>query len=108
VQTEERPVKLQTAVFVHVDNYQAVNVDEAYDDLVLRLYLNENLSRYIRGTTTPFLTERLSFGPYIPPLDCAEAYARRVAVMHHLLQITKIRYISGTAQYVHDRILSWF
>ncbi len=95
VATQVDPVELKRVVLVHIDQTQQLNV-QTKNDLVLRLLLNENFSRYIRSTTTTLLGgEHYEFLGYIPSMDTPEFYAKRRRLITYLLDTAGVTYVSG-------------
>lgn len=94
-------VEIAVVAFVHVDMEYVGLVDEPGDTLVHRLNLHENAVRYIRGTSTPWLSGG-SFGPYVPPLDAPDAHDRRAATLERLM--ARSRYVAGPPAAVAEHL----
>jgi len=101
VELARNRVQNRVTALVHVDESQRGVHTESADGLALRLFLNENFSRYIRSTCTTMLGgSDYEFMGYIPSLDSENLYAMRVALINKLLKLPGIRYISGPSRLV--------
>jgi hypothetical protein len=98
-------VYLNTAFVVHVDETKKDLYVSSADTLTNRLYLNENFSRYIRGTCISLLTEEGYLG-YIPSFDSKNKFAKRKKVIDNLFGKHEIRFVSGPLEKVTDYIIS--
>lgn len=84
-----------------------VHVDETMDELYAtsasnmdtRLYLNENMSRYIRGTAIALFGQGSQFMGYVPSLDSPDFFSMRVGLIEALISATEMMYLSGN---LHD------
>lgn len=93
------------AFHLHIDDRQKELFEEPADDLPMRLFLNENLSRYIRTTSTTMLGgDRYDILGYIPSLDTKELFVYRKNLINRLLYDIRIIYLSGTIKHVAQRI----
>jgi hypothetical protein len=97
-------VPITKSYLVHVDE----TMDELYttsaDKMDTRLYLNENMSRYIRGTAIALFGQGSQFMGYVPSFDSLDFFNMRVELIETLISNTKIAYLSGnlhdTCQYI--------
>lgn len=95
------PIALKRLVLVHVDHNQRHLTVQSKNDLVLRLMLNENFSRYIRSTTTTLLGgECYEFLGYIPSMDTPEFFEKRRRLITYLLDTLGATYVSGRIEEV--------
>jgi hypothetical protein len=95
---------LTKAYIVHVDETKDEVFVKAADNLITRLYLNENFSRYIRGTCVAILGQGLKHLGYVPSFDSEELFSHRVVVMEQLLSEYSMMYISGPLMKVVEYI----
>jgi hypothetical protein len=100
--SEEMP--LGGAFLVHVDETKKNVLVKSADTVVSRLYLNENFSRYIRGTCLALLGEKLRYLGYIPSFDSATLFAKRAKLMDRLFTEYSMKYVSGPLGEVVDFI----
>jgi hypothetical protein len=98
-------VYLNAAFVVHVDETKKDLYVSSADTLVNRLYLNENFSRYIRGSCLSLLTKEGYLG-YIPSFDSKSRFTKRKKVIVDLFENHKIRFVSGPLEKVADYIIS--
>lgn len=61
----------------------------------LRLYLNENFSRYIRGGSVTLLDQHFSFLGYVPSLDSPSLFQNRARLMDRMIKTPSMLYVSG-------------
>jgi|GEM_PF-1301500 len=88
---------------VHIDESSTSLLVQKDDTLVTKLFLNENFSRYIRGTSLALLVgEKLEFLGYVPSYDKIEFYDFRVRLIEAIM--SRIFYISGSLNAVSDYI----
>lgn len=80
---------------VHVDE----TMDELYtasaDKMDTRLYLNENMSRYIRGTAIALFGQGSQFMGYVPSFDKPLFFNTRVRLIEKLIADSRMMYLSG-------------
>ncbi|MCK4295284.1 MAG: hypothetical protein KAX28_01340 [Candidatus Marinimicrobia bacterium] len=106
-ETCQYPVEINKVYFLHIDNEQnELHVTPA-DNLVNRLYLNENFSRYIRMTVSTILCgDKNDFCGYYPSLDSEVFYYNRINFINKLVYSIGIQYISGplssAANYIYN------
>jgi hypothetical protein len=92
---------------IQITKSYLVHVDETMDDLYTvsankmdtRLYLNENMSRYIRGTAIALFGEGSQFIGYVPSFDMASFFNMRVRLMEVIISDTGMMYVAGS---LHD------
>lgn len=98
-------VPLTHPFIVHVDEaMDSIHTRDMSEDLVTRLNLYENFTRYIRGSCT-ITTSQNGFGYYVPSLDNEEIYRRRVSSIEALIN-HPIEYISGSKSSLIDYIIN--
>lgn len=108
VQTCEGGIPITKSYLVHVDE----TMDELYvtsaDKMDTRLYLNENTSRYIRGTAIALFGQGLQFMGYVPSFDSSDFFNMRVGLTETLISDTEMVYLSGnlhnTCQFIVKEI----
>lgn len=103
VQQTNRPIV--RAFMVHVDENQGEVYSDAANNLVTRLYLNENFSRYIRSTCTVMLgNDSYDLMGYIPSLDSKRLFEMRKSIIAAVLGQADLRYVSGDSKSLADHI----
>ena len=103
VQLDPRPIS--QAFMVHVDEKQRDIYAGTADNLVTKLYLNENFSRYIRSTCTMMLgDDNYDLMGYIPPLDSEALFMMRRGIITMLLDQANLRYVSGDSKSLADHV----
>ena len=108
IQKQKTSVPLRGVFIVHIDETQESVYINKIDDLVTRLFLNENFSRYIRSTCTTMLGgERYDILGYIPSLDNRSLFERRKALINHMIYDVGIYYISGKSEDITETICDW-
>lgn len=100
IRTEKNPVKITKAFYVHLRNdFSKLFLRRIYKKETLymgRLYLYEELTRYIRGTCIPILRgPDLKLGDYLPSLDKPEYHKWRLNLINWLIEDLGLYYISG-------------
>lgn len=95
ISTELNPVPLSMIIRInlHNDNTQLVCLREKLPILAELLRLNENLSRYIRGVTTPLQIKNGNITGYYPSLDTKELCEMRNIMINRLINETPFYYI---------------
>lgn len=83
-------------VNIHPAQSEAIRVTGVTDGLTERLRLFENLSRYIRGVTTPLALTESHISGYIPSLDNPILSSMRNQLIERLLKLP-FYYISGNS-----------
>ncbi len=84
---------------IHVDEtMEYLYIDNA-DKIDTKLYLNENMSRYIRGTAIALFSKESHFMGYVPSYDTLDFFAMRVELTETLISNIGIVYLSGN---LHD------
>jgi hypothetical protein len=68
---------------------------DSADKMSTRLYLNENMSRYIRGTAIALFSEGSKFIGYVPSFDSPDFFNMRVRLTEALISNTEMMYLSG-------------
>jgi hypothetical protein len=101
---EETP--LCGTFLVHVDETKDGLFIKSADSLVTRLYLNENFSRYIRGTCIALLGENLQYLGYVPSFDSETLFAKRTKLMDRLITEYSMKFVSGPLEKVVKYIAS--
>lgn len=101
------PVIIVGVYLLHIDNNQLDMSIENADNLVTKLYLNENFSRYIRMTCSPVLTgENLEYSAYLPSFDRESYFWKRIDLINTLLYKLGITYLSGSLAAVSTWIVN--
>ncbi|MEI7777576.1 MAG: hypothetical protein WCI52_03120 [bacterium] len=83
---------------VHVDETMNELYTTSADRMDTRLYLNENMSRYIRGTAVALFGGSSQLMGYIPSFDTPDFFDMRVRLIEGLILSTKMVYLSGSLQ----------
>lgn len=91
---------------VHVDETMENIYTTSADKMDTRLYLNENMSRYIRGTAISLFGERSRFIGYVPSYDTPEFFAMRVRLTETLISTTGMMYVAGNLYDISRHIVS--
>ncbi|MBU1092432.1 hypothetical protein KJ836_02060 [Patescibacteria group bacterium] len=105
IELQTQPIPLELVVLVHIDQNQQQLMVQPKSDLVLRLLLNENFSRYIRSTTTTLLGgDHYEFLGYIPSMDTPEFFEKRKRLISYMLDTLGVVYISGRVEDVVNAI----
>jgi len=99
VSTCEGEVLITKSYLVHVDETMEELYTSSADKMDTRLYLNENMSRYIRGTAIALFGQGSQFMGYVPPFDSSDFFNMRVGLTEALISDTKMVYLSGN---LHD------
>src|SRR3989338_4936614 len=95
VEVETEQVEVASVFLVRLDHSSAKGVEiSQVNKQWARLYLYENLSRYIRRTNLPiFAGSDEQYCLYPPDLDAPELHQKRVAMMEAL--VSKMQHVSG-------------
>jgi hypothetical protein len=99
VATRDECLPITQSYLVHVDETMECLYSTNADRMDTRLYLNENMSRYIRGTAVALFSEQSHFLGYVPSYDTSNLFAMRVKLMEALIADTGMMYIAGN---LHD------
>lgn len=99
-------VSLGSAYFVHVDETKTDLFVKSANNVVNRLYLNENFSRYIRGTCIALLDDKLRYLGYVPSFDSKVLFAKRAKLIERLFSEYSMKFVSGPLGKVVDYIVS--
>lgn len=99
VPTCEGETPITKSYLVHVDETMDKLYTASADKMDTRLYLNENMSRYIRGTAIALFGQGLRFMGYVPSFDSSDFFNMRVGLTEVLISGTKMVYLSGN---LHD------
>lgn len=91
---------------VHVDETMEELYTTSADKTDTRLYLNENMSRYIRGTAIALFADNSRFMGYVPSFDTSDFFNMRVELTENLISQSKMRYLSGNLQDTCQYIIS--
>jgi hypothetical protein len=101
---EKQPQSVRSVYIVHVDELQKDVFEGPADNLLNRVYLNENLSRHIRGSCILLLKENRSTLGFVPSLDTQVLFDRRAKLIDRLFGELKMTYISGPAHKIAEVI----
>lgn len=99
VATCDGQVPITKSYMVHVDETMNELYIASADKMDTRLYLNENMSRYIRGTAIALFGQSSQFMGYIPPFDSLDFFNMRVGLTEALISNTMMVSLSGN---LHD------
>ncbi len=99
VPTCEEETLITKSYLVHVDETMGELYTTSADKMDTRLYLNENMSRYIRGTAIALFGQDSRFVGYVPSFDSSDLFNMRVGLTEALISDTKMVYLSGN---LHD------
>jgi len=109
VSTEKKLIKIQGAYYVHLFDNSSVplftkRINSSEDLYMGRLYLYEELTRYIRGGCIPVLKGfKPELANYLPSLDRQEYHEWRVRLIDWLIESLGLYYVSGSI----DRICNF-
>lgn len=114
ISTKNGPIKITQAFYVHLENDPSaplyIKKINKNDTLYMgRLYLYEELSRYIRGTCIPLLKgSKPDIANYLPSLDKPEYHKHRVDLINWIIDELGLYYIAGgmdaICNYINSRI----
>lgn len=94
LRTTLAPTDVTKVFLVHIDVSGAPLYERSADSLATRLYLHEELSRYIRGTAvTAFSRSKKNSLGYIPSLDSVTRFHRRDIFVERVVR--NATYVSG-------------
>lgn len=99
------PTVIYHSYLIHIDETKNKLYVNDIQKLSTQLYLNENLSRYIRGTSIALFTNKLDFWDYVPSLDSPDLFKMRVSIIKQIINPLKIKYISGNLAMVTQEII---
>lgn len=92
----EGPKKLRLIVRINIhSNNSGITSTHPLDRTIEMLRLYENMSRYIRGVTTPFALTEEGIGGYFPSLDDEDMNNKRNSLINWLLGQIPFFYISA-------------
>lgn len=105
IEIEKNRIGLDKAFLVHVDETQEELLVNRKLDLSDKLYLNENFSRYIRNTTTTFLSgNNYDYRGFIPSFDNELFYLNRLKILDTILNKGELCYVSGKSLMISNYI----
>ncbi len=88
---------------IHIDNTKKkLDVANA-NNVINKLYFNENFSRYIRNTCTATMYKN-DIVADIPSFDCEEFFAQRKKLINYIFNNSKVLYLSGNLKDVTEYI----
>ncbi len=91
---------------VHIDEtMDQVHITNA-NPLDTKLYLNEDTSRYIRGTAISLFGKGTKFAGYVPSFDTHEFYNMRTELIESLISKIKVIYTAGSLHSTCNYIIS--
>lgn len=99
-------VPIARSYLVHVDETMECPYVVCVGEMDIKLYLNENMSRYIRGTAVSLFDEESHFMGYVPSFDTPDFFAGRVKLMESLISQTEMMYLSGSLKDASQYIVS--
>lgn len=98
IEVQDEPTEVKVSAIVHVDESQEkIFVREETDNLVSRLVMYENFSRYIRGSCLPGLDKDRRFLYCLPSLDTPELFEKRTGLIERILN-QPLLYVSGRSK----------
>lgn len=104
LRTKSGPVDVTRAYFVHIDDMGDTLVTKSADTLGTRLYLHEQLSRYIRATAIMLFDRRdQTVVGFLPSLDTPDLLRRRVALVERI--ISQGSYVAGRLDHVAQFVM---
>jgi|GEM_PF-6561697 len=108
IQTRDHSVEVKLSALVHVDEAQEkLFVRDESKNLVSRLVIYENFSRYIRGSCVPGLDKDKHFMYCLPSLDNPVLFEKRTRLIERVLN-QPLMYVSGrskeVAQFIQKEI----
>jgi len=107
VPTSTEPVEIKHIYRLHIDNSQNKLYSHKTTDLGTKLTLNEELSRYIRNTTTALVTgSDFRLSGYVPSLDTPDYFWKRAETIRVMTEEIGIQYISGPLDQAAEFIIS--
>jgi hypothetical protein len=99
-------VSLLNVFLVHIDETKDNLLVKSADTIVNRLYLNENFSRYIKGTCITLFGEKLNYLGYVPSFDSKLLFLKRANIMELLFAKYSMKFVSGSLEKVTEYIFS--
>lgn len=106
IKTCDSPVSLKKIFLVHVDETKNDLIVKSADNLVNRLYLNENFSRYIRGTCISLFEENFRYLGYTPSFDSELLFQKRAKIMESFFSEFSMKFVSGSLERISEYIYS--
>lgn len=104
VAVQRGEVAIKNVYLVHIDESSSSLFVKSDDTLVTKIFLNENFSRYIRGTCLSILGgANLDILGFVPSYDRVELFEFRKRLISIIMD--KIQYISGPLEAVTDYIV---
>ncbi len=91
---------------VHVDETMKYLYVNSADRIDTKLYLNENMSRYIRGTAIALFSEESHFMGYVPSYDTPAFFTMRVKLIETLISNIGIVYLAGSLNDICQHLVS--
>ncbi len=110
ISIEKNPVNIIKAFYVHLNNNPLASlyvrkIGDAETLYMGRLFLYEELSRYIRGVCIPiFGGSEFYLGNYLPSLDKSLYHNNRLNLINWLIENLGFYYISGSMDAICDFI----
>jgi len=99
IAVRDEPTPIRKSYLIHIDETMDQLYTTSANNIDTRLYLNENMGRYIRGTAISLFDINSQLMGYIPSFDTPELFGMRVELMETIISTTKIVYLSGN---LHD------
>ncbi len=99
-------IPIVSSYLVHVDETMEDVYVTSADKMDTRLYLSENMSRYIRGTAIALFDNQARFLGYVPSFDTPDFFTMRVSLVEAIISTTGATYLSGNLQNVSQYIVS--
>lgn len=107
IPTQKETVEISSIYRIHVDNRRESVTYRPLDGLQTKLFLNEQLSRFIRNVTTAVMVgPNYEIVAPVPSFDTARRFGMRNELMEAMMVGTGITYLSGPLNLVLDHISS--
>jgi hypothetical protein len=101
------PLEIKCIYQLHIDNNQKSLHFRPFNSISAMLGLNEELSRFVRGTAKAFIVgDSNEFGGYVPSLDNNKLFKKRVELINLMKNEVGITYLSGPLDKVVDYIIA--
>lgn len=99
IKEENKKTYISKAIYLHLfDDHKTPLFVKKHPDLYMgRLFLYEELSRYIRGTCIPaFVGEKPDLSDYLQSIDKPFYHKKRKKIIDHIVDKIKLEYVSGS------------
>lgn len=106
IDTHNEPTPIARSYLVHIDETMDTLYTNGASKPDTRLYLNENMSRYIRGTAIALFDKDSEFVGYVPSYDTPGFFGMRTGLMELLISDTRLTYLAGKLHDTCNHIIS--